>query len=840
MNWINGNAGCLKKWALLLIVMAIPAFAGQQQDNKKTTAPKQSAPPPKPAAQPQQHPAAPQQKPSPVPQKAPSPVPPKAPAPRPSPVPPKPSPEPPKSPTTPPNGPSKSPREVKLPSGGSAQIGADGRIRSIDKNGMHIEHSLHGGRTVVSERNGVRVVTTRNHQGYVQRAYVTRGGHTYYSRTYYEHGVARSVVYRGYVYGGHTYYAYYPSYYYRPAFYAWAYNPWPGPLYWDAAAWGWGGAPWYGYYAFTPYPYYAGPSYWLTDYLIAANLKAAYVEAGVGGTQVVVPGNQTWTDTGTFVSAGQEIVITASGGVSMGAGWPLYPPAGKPPHCDGGGFPAGELPCWSLIGRVGDGPIFYVGNGTRLTATNSGQLFLGVNDNIVADNTGSWVANIGIPATPAVADGSQVDIPGNQPWTDTGTLLNAGETVTINASGGVSMSSGAAPLPPSGPAGPIFDAKAQAPSLPCYSLIARIGPAGVPFYVGNAKTFVVPVSGELFLGVNDGYFPDNSGDWFATVRTVRGGDSFRLADQLGTRWIEEEAGIPGTWTRRGTSDVFDGVYPTIGLATTNRVSLVGNKVFIARTNNSDGNPCSYEGAIGPDGITITGSYTCRNYGSAQWKATVIRDVAPANTGGPAPTGSDAVSLKPEVKQAISEEVKAQLQAEQAAAGQTGQNASANTQPSAPARDETPPALDPARRTFIVNTDLAVDAGGQECSLTSGDVLMRLTDTPDANQKVNASVTSSKKNDCKAGDTVAVSVNDLQEMQNHFREQLDGGMAELASKQGTGKMPKAPDTSTVASDIPPPQPDSGAEKMLQEQQAAADQTETQVKQETAGGSAGGQQ
>ena len=42
-------------------------------------------------------------------------------------------------------------------------------------------------------------------------------------------------------------------------------------------------------------------------------------------------------------------------------------------------------------------------------------------------------------------------------------------------------------------------------------------------------------------------------------------------------------------------------------------------------------------------------------------------------------------------------------------------------------------------------------------------------------------------------TVAVKVDDLQEMYNHFQEQLTNGMGEMAKKQGTNGMPKAPDT-----------------------------------------------
>jgi hypothetical protein len=182
----------------------------------------------------------------------------------------------------------------------------------------------------------------------------------------------------------------------------------------------------------------------------------------------------------------------------------------------------------------------------------------------------------------------------------------------------------------------------------------------------------------------------------------------------------------------------------------------------------------------------------------------------------------------EVKQAVAEEVKAQLAAEQATAGQR----SSGAQQSQSNGDEVPPALDPARRTFVVSADLAVDGtDNQECSLTQGDVLMRMGDTPDSNQKASVSVASSKNNDCAAGKQITVAVDDLQEMRNRFQEQLDDGMKELASKQGTGNMPKAPDTNTVASDVPPPPPDTTAlTNDLQQQQASADQTESEVKKE----------
>ena len=370
---------------------------------------------------------------------------------------------------------------------------------------MHIDHGVSGGRTVVSEHNGVRVVNTGRNGGYVQRSYVVRNNHSYVSRTYYYHGSYHTSVYRSYYRGGHAYYGWHPGFWYHPGFYAWGYHPWGFHVFWGVGAWGWGGAPWYGFYGgwFAPYPYYAAPAYWLTDYLIAAGLQSAY-------------------------AARQEAYADA--------------------------------------------------------------------------------------ATASYGDGSAASA----------------------------------------------------------------------------------------------------------------------------------------------------------------------------------------------------------------------------------SASTTVSLSPEVKEAIADEVKAELAAQQAQAAQSAgsdaqaASAPANAPSNTPAKndEEVPPALDPARRTFVVDADLSVVANGQECGLTSGDVLTRLTDTPDADNMVNASVSASKKSDCAAGLTVSVKVDDLQEMQNHFDEQLDNGMKEMAKKQGTDGMPKAPDTGIVESDIPPPAPDTTAEKTLQDQQQAADQTETQVKQEAA--------
>jgi hypothetical protein len=65
------------------------------------------------------------------------------------------------------------------------------------------------------------------------------------------------------------------------------------------------------------------------------------------------------------------------------------------------------------------------------------------------------------------------------------------------------------------------------------------------------------------------------------------------------------------------------------------------------------------------------------------------------------------------------------------------------------------------------------------------------------------------------------------------------MDELSKKQGTGGLPKAPDTGKQDGEVPAPAADSSAAKTLKEQQAEADKTESEVKQEAASSGGGSQ-
>src|SRR2546427_7734977 len=202
----------------------------------------------------------------------------------------------------------------------------------------------------------------------------------------------------------------------------------------------------------------------------------------------------------------------------------------------------------------------------------------------------------------------------------------------------------------------------------------------------------------------------------------------------------------------------------------------------------------------------------------------------------------AVTLTPEVKDMIAEEVKAQLAAEQAAAAQNP--TASGTPTSAPAQpagntEQVPPALDPNLRVFIVTATLDVTANGQPCFLSAGDVLRRMDNAPDSDNTVGVIVLSSKKSDCGMDSSPRVQVAALQEMHNRFREQLDNGLRTLADNQGKKGIPSGPAAGGRKNPNGTAAPDLTATTDLQKQKQDADQTEKEVQQAASStGSAGG--
>ena len=162
--------------------------------------------------------------------------------------------------------------------GDSIHRSPNGQLREVHlSSGATVFHPPSGPRRVeLTKPGGQAIVASAPGHGYVQRQIVVHNA-TIIKRTYIQNGVPMARFYQPRMYNGVPLFVYRPWRYYRRPFYLWAYNPWRRPV---VYVWGWARSPWYGYYSgyFSPYPEYASPSLWLTDYLIAATLESAYQE----------------------------------------------------------------------------------------------------------------------------------------------------------------------------------------------------------------------------------------------------------------------------------------------------------------------------------------------------------------------------------------------------------------------------------------------------------------------------------------------------------------------------------------------------------------------------------
>ena len=111
--------------------------------------------------------------------------------------------------------------------------------------------------------------------------------------------------------------------------------------------------------------------------------------------------------------------------------------------------------------------------------------------------------------------GRSIAVAADRQWTDTGLYVNAGQMVTISADGRIRLARdtqdfvGAA-----GAAGRVGDA--TMPNSPIGGLVARVENSA-PVFVGQTRSFRAPRSGRLYLGVNDSFWDDNTGQFNATV-----------------------------------------------------------------------------------------------------------------------------------------------------------------------------------------------------------------------------------------------------------------------------------------------------------------------------------
>jgi hypothetical protein len=112
---------------------------------------------------------------------------------------------------------------------------------------------------------------------------------------------------------------------------------------------------------------------------------------GMRERQVSVFANTQWNDTGIDVRAGQSIYVEGSGEVSWGPSR-RDGPEGEHNSPSNPNRPMPNRPGGALIGKVGESnDIFFIGADTgAIRVRNGGRLYLGVNDDVLTDNRGSF------------------------------------------------------------------------------------------------------------------------------------------------------------------------------------------------------------------------------------------------------------------------------------------------------------------------------------------------------------------------------------------------------------------------------------------------------------------
>lgn len=119
-----------------------------------------------------------------------------------------------------------------------------------------------------------------------------------------------------------------------------------------------------------------------------------------GTGRIQVPANGGWVNTGITVQQGQTLLFQTTGEVRLSTD--MNDVATSAGAKSGRRAPNAPLPtalAGALIGRIGNGQVFGIGNQTSVPAPNAGTLFLAVNDDQLADNAGSFGVEVTAGAT---------------------------------------------------------------------------------------------------------------------------------------------------------------------------------------------------------------------------------------------------------------------------------------------------------------------------------------------------------------------------------------------------------------------------------------------------------
>jgi len=111
--------------------------------------------------------------------------------------------------------------------------------------------------------------------------------------------------------------------------------------------------------------------------------------------------------------------------------------------------------------------------------------------------------------------GRSIAVGGDRQWVDTGIDVRVGDNVSINANGQIRVARDGGLMTAAG----VESGRTEGATMPnarVGGLVARFGNSP-PVFIGESRTFRAPRAGRLYLGVNDNFFDDNTGQFNVTV-----------------------------------------------------------------------------------------------------------------------------------------------------------------------------------------------------------------------------------------------------------------------------------------------------------------------------------
>jgi hypothetical protein len=127
-----------------------------------------------------------------------------------------------------------------------------------------------------------------------------------------------------------------------------------------------------------------------------ATTPAVVAPEGEGGQVLRLSAQQLWTATGMMVQRGETVRFQSAGQIQLSQDpEDVAQPAGSlRQRVAGPGAPMPNVFAGALIGRIANGPPFAIGNQTSVQMPAAGQLFLGINDSNLQDNSGEFAVRV--------------------------------------------------------------------------------------------------------------------------------------------------------------------------------------------------------------------------------------------------------------------------------------------------------------------------------------------------------------------------------------------------------------------------------------------------------------